>query len=52
MAQGKTGTEIAKITGISPRTVRYHLRDVKRKLGVDSALDALRTLSAPDRRHD
>lgn len=43
--QGKTGTEIARITGISARTVRYHLRNVKQKLGVDSTIDAIRKLS-------
>lgn len=46
MSQGKTGVEIAKIIGISARTVRYHLHNVKRKLGVASPLDALRKLSA------
>ena len=46
MSLGKTGVEIAKITGISPRTVRYHLKNVKKKLGVDSTLGALVKLSS------
>jgi DNA-binding CsgD family transcriptional regulator len=49
MAQGKTGVEIAGITGISARTVRYHLRNVKQKMGVGTSLEALRKLSNPDK---
>ena len=49
MGQGKTGSEIAKITGISARTVRYHLRNVKKKLGAQTTIDALRKLSSTAR---
>jgi DNA-binding CsgD family transcriptional regulator len=49
---GKTGSEIAKITGISARTVRYHLSNVKKKLDVGSALQAVVKLSGNARRTD
>jgi DNA-binding CsgD family transcriptional regulator len=49
---GKTGAEIAKITGISTRTVRYHLHNVKTKLGVNSAMEAIVKLSGNVRRPD
>jgi DNA-binding CsgD family transcriptional regulator len=49
ISRGKTGAEISGITGISPRTVRYHLQNVKRKLGVNSALEAIVKLSSSAR---
>ena len=39
---GKTYQEIALITGITSRTVKYHIGNVVKKLGVINAKQAIR----------
>lgn len=34
VAQGKTDAEVGTIIGISPRTVRFHIENAKRKFAV------------------
>lgn len=41
VAQGKTDQETAKILGISPRTVRFHIDNAKKKLGVATRIQAV-----------
>jgi len=38
---GKTDTEISAIMGIAPRTVRFHVGNAKKKLGVRTRLQAI-----------
>ena len=40
-AQGKTDQETAKIIGVSPRTVRFHIDNAKKKLGVATRIQAV-----------
>jgi DNA-binding CsgD family transcriptional regulator len=42
---GKADHEIAEIVGISARTVRYHLRNAKTKLGAATRIEALSKLA-------
>lgn len=42
-AQGKTDRETARILGISPRTVRFHIDNAKKKLGVATRIQAVMT---------
>lgn len=44
---GKTDRDIGEIVGISARTVRYHLRNAKAKLGVESRIKAVAKLAGP-----
>jgi DNA-binding CsgD family transcriptional regulator len=41
VADGKTDFEVGKILGISPRTVRFHIRNAKTKLGVATRIQAV-----------
>ncbi|MCC6786108.1 MAG: helix-turn-helix transcriptional regulator [Planctomycetes bacterium] len=41
---GRSADEIAKILGISPRTVKFHQANVLEKLGADTRLDLLREI--------
>lgn len=41
VAQGKTDAETATILNISPRTVRFHVSNAKRRLGVTSRIQAV-----------
>lgn len=41
VAQGKTDTETAAILGISARTVRFHIDNAKKKLGVATRIQAV-----------
>lgn len=49
---GKTDREIAEIVGISSRTVRYHLRNAKMKLGAGTRIEALSKLAGGARGGD
>jgi DNA-binding CsgD family transcriptional regulator len=44
-AAGATAREIAATLGISPHTVRQHLKDVYRTLGVSSRVELVRAIS-------
>jgi DNA-binding CsgD family transcriptional regulator len=53
MGLGKSAAETGKIVGISARTVRFHLKNAKQKLGANTPLEALVKLASansPDRR--
>lgn len=41
VADGKTDFEVGKILSISPRTVRFHIRNAKTKLGVATRIQAV-----------
>lgn len=41
VADGKTDFEVGKILSISPRTVRFHIRNAKAKLGVATRIQAV-----------
>ena len=41
VADGKTDFEVGKILNISPRTVRFHIRNAKEKLGVATRIQAV-----------
>jgi len=41
VAQGKTDAETAMILSISPRTVRFHVSNAKKRLGVTSRIQAV-----------
>ena len=41
IASGKTDIEVGAILGISPRTVRFHVSNIKRKLGVVTRIQAV-----------
>lgn len=41
VADGKTDFEVGKILNISPRTVRFHIRNAKTKLGVATRIQAV-----------
>jgi DNA-binding CsgD family transcriptional regulator len=41
VSDGKTDFEVGKILGISPRTVRFHIRNAKTKLGVATRIQAV-----------
>lgn len=41
VAQGKTDQETARILGISARTVRFHIDNAKKKLGVATRIQAV-----------
>ncbi len=41
IAKGKTNWEVAKVLGISTRTVKYHIENAKIKLGTPSRLEAV-----------
>ncbi len=41
VADGKTDFEVGKILSISPRTVRFHIRNAKEKLGVATRIQAV-----------
>ena len=47
-AEGDSYKEIARTLGISPTTVRSHLRTVYGKLGVTSKIALAQALAAPD----
>jgi len=42
IAEGHTSQEIAKLLGLSERTVSFHRTNIREKLGVDSTLDLMR----------
>lgn len=46
---GKTDREIARIVGISERTVRYHARNAKAKLGASTRVEAIAKLAGAHR---
>jgi DNA-binding CsgD family transcriptional regulator len=48
-AQGKSAWAIARILGISPRTVAFHLDNAKEKLGVQTVKQAIARYSASKR---
>lgn len=48
---GKTDHEIAGIVGISERTVRYHARNAKTKLGVQTRVAAIAELAGANRKN-
>jgi DNA-binding CsgD family transcriptional regulator len=50
MSLGKSDAEIGQIVGITPRTVRSHLKNAKQKWGANSPLEALVRLAAEARR--
>ena len=41
VADGKTDEEIARLLGVSPRTVEYHVREVLRRLDVTTRAAAV-----------
>ncbi len=40
-SEGKSGKEIASVLAISPRTVKFHLTNVYRKLGISNQLELI-----------
>lgn len=46
LAEGATNGEIAHRLGLRPNTVKLHVRDVYRRLGVHSRVDAMRAAAA------
>lgn len=40
-ARGKTDVQIGRVLGISPRTARFHIENVKKKLGVATRVQAV-----------
>jgi DNA-binding CsgD family transcriptional regulator len=47
VAEGRTNTQVAKVFGISPRTVHKHLEHIYRKLAVSSRTEATARLLQP-----
>lgn len=51
VGEGKTDAEVGKILSISGRTVRFHINNAKRKLGVASRIQAVTKRAATARPH-
>lgn len=50
VSEGKTAKQIARVLGISPRTVEWHRNAVYRKLGVSSKWGLMWVMLAKDRK--
>lgn len=50
MAEGKSNPDIATITGITERTIRYHVSEILRKLGVATRMQAVAIFQASGQR--
>jgi DNA-binding CsgD family transcriptional regulator len=48
LAQGRTTREAAAAIFLSPKTVEYHLRNVYRKLGINSREELAAAFATPD----